>query len=153
MQLETCFFFQQCCLRKSHLEHLLHFVNCDVIKTKGPARMFLKGGKKEVHSIESQKSSQRSRMQDYHIYTAEPIVCTLYNHVSGPSGVEPTDDKTQNLLKSLQYRIERDRPISSTQTIHFSAVNSTIDKCRRRPHVSRCGNPIAPCLSGEFTVN
>lgn len=64
--------------------------------------MFLReGGKKEVHSIESQKSPQRNRMQDYHIYTAQPIVCTLCNHVSGPSSVEPTDDKTQNLLRSL----------------------------------------------------
>lgn len=71
-------------------------------KSKGPARMFLReGGKKEVHSIESQKSSQRNRMQDYHIYTAQPIVCTLCNHVSGPSSVEPTDNKTQNLLRSL----------------------------------------------------
>lgn len=45
--------------------------------------------------------------------------------------------------KSPQYRIERDWPISSTHTVHFSAVNSTIDTCRRRPPVSRCCNPIA----------
>lgn len=107
--------------------------------------MFLRGGKKEVHSIESQKSPQRNRMQDYHIYRAQPIVCTLCNHVSGPSSVEPTDNKNSKPFeKSPQYRIERDRPISSTPTIHFSAVNRTIDKCSRRPPVSRCCNPIAP---------
>lgn len=76
-------------------------------------------------------------MQDYHIYTAQPIVCTLCNHVSGPSSVEPTDNKTQNLLRSLHS-------IELRGTGPYPAHQQYISLLKTGPLTNAVEDPLSP---------